>query len=422
MTLASAIKEQARSLGFDLARIIPLGPPRHAPQFAAWLAAGLHGEMAYLAARPNLRADPAALAPGARSIIMLAANYSPGPPPAGWDEPGRGRIARYAWSSDYHDVIKQRLFTLDAFIRHETGRVAPGKACVDTAPFLERDFAQQAGLGFTGKNTVLITPGLGSWTFLAALLVPEALSYDDEPRPEPAPAPPGSESPPGQAHDPARAPAPGRPDAVPLRWRLEGADGAPRVGTCGLCTRCLDACPTHAFAGPYVLDSRRCISYLTIELRGSIPRELRPLLGNWVFGCDVCQEVCPYNRDAAGAAWPALAFDPDRAAPSLLALLALDEAAFRARYRGTAVLRTKRRGLVRNACVAAGNWRDPGVRPALVALLGDAEPLVRGHAAWALGRLGGRAAAAALDRAAAAETDPYVQDEIAAARLAGAAG
>jgi epoxyqueuosine reductase len=416
MTLTLAIKEQARSLGFDLARIIPLGPPRHAPQFAAWLAAGLHGEMGYLAARAELRADPAALAPGARSIIMLAANYNPGPPPAGWDEPGRGRIARYAWSPDYHDVIKQRLFTLDAFIRRVSGRAAPGKVCVDTAPFLERDFAQQAGLGFTGKNTVLITPGLGSWTFLAALLVPEVLIYDDEPR-----AAPTREWPLGQAAGSDVAPTPGRPVAVPLRWQLQGVDGAPRVGTCGLCRRCLTACPTRAFAGPYVLDSRRCISYLTIELRGSIPRELRPLLGNWVFGCDVCQEVCPYNRDTAVATWPELAADPDRAAPSLLALLALDEAAFHARYRGTAVLRTKRRGLVRNACVAAGNWRDPAARPALVALLGDAEPIVRGHAAWALGCLGGRAATAALDRAAATETDPYVQDEIAAARLAGAA-
>ncbi|HEX9118188.1 MAG TPA: QueG-associated DUF1730 domain-containing protein [Anaerolineae bacterium] len=394
MTLAAAIKDEARSLGFDLARIIPMQQPRHAPEFTAWLAAGMQGEMRYLAERAVLRRDPAGLAPGAQSIVVLAANYNPGPLPRGWDNPGHGRIARYAWSPDYHEVIKQRLYALDAFIRGRTGRATPGKACVDTAPFLERDFAMQAGLGFAGKNTVLITPGLGSWTFLAALLVPELLDYDDPPQEVEAPRDAG---------------------AVALRWRLQGADGTARIGTCGTCRRCLGACPTAAFVGPYVLDSRRCISYLTIELRGPIPRDLRPLLGNWVFGCDVCQEVCPYNREAAQGAWPVLVPDPDRAAPPLLALLALDEAAFRSRYRGTALLRTKRRGLVRNACVAAGNWGDPAAQPALVGRLADAEPLVRGHAAWALGRLGGHAARAALERAAAAETDAYVLDEIRAA-------
>ena len=404
-------------------------PPRHASALAEWLAAGMHGEMGYLAERAALRADPAALAPDAATIIMLAANYNPGQPPPGWDDPARGRIARYAWSPDYHDVIKKRLYGLDAFIRQQTGRDTLGKASVDTAPFLERDFALAAGLGFTGKNTVLITPGLGSWTFLAALLVPEVLDYDDAPVEAQGAQSAETFRGPGEDLDVSRRPAAGEqwtPGAEPgspvlPRWRLTGPDGQPRTGTCGSCTRCLGACPTRAFVGPYVLDARRCISYLTIELRGPIPRELRPALGNWVFGCDVCQEVCPYNRDAARASWPALAADPERAAPSLLALLALDEAAFRARYRGTAVLRTKRRGLVRNACVAAGNWGDPAALPALVALLSDGEPLVRGHAAWALGQIGGAHAWRALQSALAGETDPSVQDELAAASLAAGA-
>ncbi len=369
---------------------------------------------------------------------MLAANYNPGPTPPSWNDPGHGRIARYAWSADYHDLIKVRLYALDAFIRGRSGRSTPGKACVDTAPFLERDAALAAGLGFTGKNTVLITPGLGSWTFLAALLVPEILAYDAPVEAEPGggiEGQPGTSDqrgacltgPPEASRDEAAA---GR--ALPRQglgapghdaggrfpaWRLQAPDGRPRIGTCGACTRCLDACPTAAFVGPHILDARRCISYLTIELRGPIPAGLRPALGNWVFGCDVCQEVCPYNRAAPAAAWPALAPDPERAAPSLLDLLALDEAAFRARYRGTAVWRARRRGLVRNACVAAGNWGDPAAVPALRELLRDGEPLVRGHAAWALGRIGGSEAERTLDRALAAEGEGYVRAELTGARL-----
>jgi epoxyqueuosine reductase len=375
MTLTDKILAHALALGFDLAGVMPAGPPLRGAAFSDWLAAGYHGEMAYLAARAAERLNPALLAPGARSAILLAANYNPGPPPAGWDAPALGRFARYAWSADYHAVIKPRLCGLDAFIRGCTGRTTPGKACVDTAALLERDFASQAGLGFIGRNTCLIAPGLGSWTLLAALLVPEVLDVPDTPR----------------------------------SW------------TCGRCTRCLDACPTNALLSPYVLDARRCISYLTVELRGPIPRELRPLMGNWVFGCDVCQEVCPYNRRAAASAWPTLVPDPGRAALPLLELLALDEAGFRARFRGTAVWRAKRRGLVRNACVAAGNclsWEagqgeDRAVVLALTALLADPEPLVRGHAAWALGRIGGAPARQALALAAPAEPDAWVRDEMA---------
>lgn len=387
MTLSDDILAHVQALGFDRAGIIPLGPPAHGAAFADWLAAGYGGEMAYLAARAAERLDPTAWLGDAASLIVVAANYFPGPPPPAWRDPAYGRFARYAWAPDYHDLLKARLYALDAFIRARTGRTAPGKACVDTAPLLERDFAAQAGLGFAGRNTCLITPGLGSWTFLAALAVPEQLAEQTTTKADPS---------------------------IVQRPSYSGHPPSPIVG-CGRCTRCLDACPTAAFVAPHVLDARRCISYLTIELRGPIPRELRPLMGNWVFGCDVCQEVCPYNRTASPArreVWPA---DPARGTLPLLELLALDEAALGARYRRTAILRTKRRGLVRNACVAAGNWGDPAAVPALIALLADPEPLIRGHAAWALGRIGGRAVVAALAARTAAEEDAWVRAEIAAA-------
>jgi epoxyqueuosine reductase len=417
LTLTQDILDQALALGFDIAGVVPAGEPRHAAAFADWLAAGYHGEMAYLAARAAELMDPCLFAPDAQSMILAAAIYAANngdsseegisSHPECFAIEGRasditqGRIARYACGPDYHDAIKPKLYALDAFIRERTGREVLGKVFVDTAPVLERDFAEQAGLGFIGRNCCLITPGLGSWTVLAGLLVPEKL------------------------------------EAGVLK--LE-AGGAPRAAnpSCGRCTRCLDACPIRAFVAPHVLDARRCISYLTIELRSPIPRELRSSMGNWVFGCDVCQEVCPYNRVAAAKTAAAAAksrSDASRAAAadrnpvheggfrnasrdfqspetSLAELLALDEVGFRARFRGTPVLRAKRRGLVRNACVAAGNAGDPALVPALVGLLADDEPLIRGHAAWALGHIGGAAAMRVLELASAVESDPWVREEI----------
>lgn len=387
MALIDDILVHAHDLGFECVGIIPLGPPTRAAAFAEWLAAGYAGEMAYLAARAAERLDPASWLAGQNSLIMLAANYFPGSPPSSWRDPAYGRFARYTWAPDYHDLLKARLFALDAFIRARTGRTTFGRACVDSAPLLERDFAAQAGLGFIGRNTCLIARGVGSWTFLAALAVPERL---DAVR---------------KTQDERRM----------AREEGEGIIHHSSFVGCGRCTRCLDACPTRAFVAPRVLDARRCISYLTIELRGPIPADLRPLMGNWVFGCDVCQEVCPYNRAVTPArpeTWPA---DPTRATVALPELLALDEEGFRRRFRGTAVLRTKRRGLVRNACVAAGNWGDAAALPALIALLADEEPLIRGHAAWAISRIGGPAARQALSRRAGAETDAWVRAEIAAA-------
>jgi epoxyqueuosine reductase len=381
MTVASAaVLDYAIRLGFDAAAVIPVGRAGSAAAFSAWLSAGYHGEMAYMAERAAIRLDPQLLSPGARSMIVTLVNYDAGAPPEEWREPLSGRIARYAWSQDYHEAVKALLFRLDAFIRERTGRTDLGKGCVDTSPILERDFAIQAGLGFSGRNTCLITPGVGSWTFLAVLLAPERLASGLVVRER------GRDA---RLYEPPRA-----------------------TGTCGRCTRCLDACPTAAFVSPHVMDARRCISYLTIELRGAIPLELRPLMDNWVFGCDICQEVCPYNRRPRPADSGVLHRCVE-SAPRLTELLELDEAAFRRRYRGTAVLRTKRRGLVRNACVAAGNSRDPAFTPALVRLLlADSERLVRGHAAWALGRIGGRDELTALRRALAVEADAYVASEI----------
>lgn len=404
MTLVREILARARDLGFDLAGITPLGAPRHGDAFAAWLAAGYHGEMAYLAERAAARLDPAQWAPGARSLIALAVRYGAGAPAPRAAEPRSGRIARYARLPDYHDLIKPKLYALDAFIRARTGRSELGKVFVDTAPVVERDFTEQAGLGFIGRNCCLITPGLGSWTVLAGVMAPEVLEA-------------GS-------------------------WKLEtGNVQQKEYQGCGGCRRCLDACPTHAFVAPHVLDARRCIAYLTIELRGSIPRDLRPLMGNWVFGCDVCQEVCPYNRSMrTGTTGVEASAGPvgnvvDRLGPPiqrpeappvkqefrdagldgslpLAELLSLDEAGFRAGFRGTPVLRAKRRGLVRNACVAAGNSGDPALIPPLLLLLHDPEPLVRGHAAWALARIDGAEARRALARALAVETDPRVRAEL----------
>ena len=400
----SKILNFAADIGFGIAGVIPVGAPRHAAARGNWLAAGYHGEMAYLANRAAERMDPILFAPGARSMILVAATYAANNTRSGeegtrahpecfaiegCDPPiARGRIARYAWGPDYHDVIKPKLYALDAFIRARTGRAAQGKVFVDTAPVLERDFAEQAGLGFIGRNCCLITPGLGSWTFLAGIMVPEELETGI--------------------------------------LKLE-AGGAPRAANpgCGRCTRCLDACPTRAFVAPRVLDARRCISYLTIELPGPIPLELRPLMGNWVFGCDVCQEVCPYIKQVCAGQGchseqiergPVMMASDERRI-SLADLLAMDDAGFRAQFRGTAVLRAKRRGLVRNACVAAGNSGDTELVPALIMLLSDAEPLVRGHAAWALGRIGGEDAARALAQALAGEDDAWVRDDITQAML-----
>jgi epoxyqueuosine reductase len=377
------IRDRARALGFDLAAIIPAEATASATASAtdayrAWLAHGYQGEMGYLA-RPDAvarRADLARTLPGVRSVVVVGLNYHTRPLPAYLrDDPSRGIVASYAWGPDYHDRMLPRLEELAAIVQDETGRPTAHRAYVDTGPLLERALAVRAGLGFLGRNTNLIHPRLGSWLFLGEILL-------------------ATDLPPTEAHEETAG------------------------GTCGRCTRCLRACPTAAFPAPYVLDARRCISYLTIELKGPIPRDLRPLIGNRIFGCDICQEVCPWNRRfarpaAPAALWPAPPIEV--MAPPLLELLALDEEAFGRRFAGSPIKRAKRRGLLRNVAVALGNGGDPAAVPGLARALGDAESLVRGHAAWALGRIGTAPARRALGQALAAEGDVWVQDEIASA-------
>jgi len=344
MVTSEAIKARARELGFNLVGMTRAVPSPQVDAYFRWIDAGMHGTMGYMA-RPDRQArrrDLNVILPGVRSLIVVGLDYRTNIPDELLHDPARGRIASYAWGLDYHEVIAPRLETLAQLLD------AQARVYVDTGAVLERSHAHEAGLGFTGKNTMLIHPRRGSTFFIGEILTDLELDIYDEPG---------------------------------------------RATLCGTCTRCLAACPTNAFPRPHVLDARRCISYLTIEHKGWIARELRPLMGNWVFGCDVCQEVCPFQRFAplTGelALYPA---DTGRAAPLLLGLLALDSTAFRARYDGSPIMRIGRDRLVRNACIAAGNWGSDTAVPALEMLLRDPNPLVRGHAVWALGMIGSSAA------------------------------
>jgi epoxyqueuosine reductase len=343
------ITELARELGFHRAAIVPIEAPRRHALYTSWLADGHAGGMAYLAAPEHVgpRADLRTLLDSARTLVVVALAYDRADPiPI---TALTGKIARYARGEDYHLVLRDRLVALADRIAKELGHAVATRPCVDTAPVLEREWAERGGLGFVAKNTMLIAPGLGSYAVLGELLIDAEL---------PATAPPTLED-------------------VPK----------PR---CGKCTACLDACPTRAFVGAYTLDARRCISYLTIEHHGILPRELRPLIGTWIFGCDVCQEVCPFN---AGAGEP-----PDsqlrprsvqHALPDLVALAALNTNQLRQFVRRTALRRAPRPVLRRNIAVALGNTGDPAAIPALVAMLADSHAIVRLHAIWALAQLGG---------------------------------
>jgi epoxyqueuosine reductase len=335
---ADAIKTLARELGFDVVGIAAAHAADGFERFQEWLNRGFAGEMAYMSQHADARRDPRSILPQVRSVVMLGLNYKPARLPA-----RTGKVARYALGADYHDVLREKLNALLARIQLEHPGVQ-GRGVVDTAPLLERDFARRAGLGWIGKNTMLIHKRLGSYLFLGALLLDLEL----------------------------RADAPF--DAF----------------HCGTCTRCLDACPTGAFEGPGWLDARRCISYLTIELRSSVPAELRPGLGDWLFGCDVCQEVCPWNRKAPDSVEPAFAPRPEYEALDILELARLSETDFRRLFRGTALMRSKRRGFVRNVLLVLGNVGDASALPVLDELERDPEPLVREAAAWARTRIGQR--------------------------------
>jgi epoxyqueuosine reductase len=362
--LTTELKLRATELGFLLAGVCPAVAPAGAARLDQWLAAGYAGQMNYLADRREAYADPRHVLDGARSVLMLAMSYRTAEPaPAG---AGQGRISRYAWgAADYHDLIRDRLTELADWLRQREP-AAQVRGVVDTAPLLEREFAQLAGLGWIGKHTLLLNRTAGSWFFLAALLTDLELV----------------------------------------------ADAPHETDHCGTCRACLDACPTDAFPQPYVLDASRCISYLTIELKEAIPIELRVGVGDWLFGCDVCQEVCPWNTHAPLSRQAE--FEPlaENNPIALAALFDLDEAAFRDRFRHTPLWRPKRRGLLRNAAIVLGNRPTPAALPALVKALGDSEPLVRGAAAWALGNFTEPAARDALEKRLPLERDPEVLGEI----------
>ena len=331
---ATQVKGAAYALGFDLVGITRLGPAETAPQFREWLAKGYAGTMGYLARGANKRDDTRRVVEGAVSAVVVAMNYGGTQPP--------GPIARYARGRDYHDVMVDRLNELLSRIRSAVAPGVNGKPYVDTGPILERELARRAGLGWFGKNTNLINPRLGSFFFIGSLLVDLELEAD----------------PPFAADH------------------------------CGTCTRCLAACPTDAFVAPRTLDATRCISYLTIELREDIPEALRTQMGELVFGCDICQDVCPWNHKFSRAVTdPGLQPDPRSAQSDPAELLGLSEEGFRGRFRNSAVLRTKRRGLARNAAIALGNRARPGDALVLDRALRDPDALVRTHATWALERL-----------------------------------
>lgn len=345
------ILAQAESIGFDLCAVTDARPAPRGAAFLEWLKAGYHGGMQWLERDPPRRIDPARVLPGAKSMVVVGlAYYVAEPDPAWWDDPLRGRIARYAWVPDYHDRMEPMLAELGRVIEERFGSPVGMRWYVDTGPVLEREHAARAGLGFIGKNTLLISPRFGSYLLLGEILLDVELT-----------------------------PAGPEPDA-------EGGEG-----TCGSCRRCQDLCPTHAFPAPWILDSTRCISYLTIEHKGSIPENLRPLMKNWIFGCDECQTVCPWVRQFSRPSSRPVEtkVDPDLVAPPLLELMAMDGPGFNQRFKGYPMLRTRRNRMLRNVAVALGNSGRPEAQPVLEKALGDANPLVAEHARWALQRLEG---------------------------------
>ncbi len=367
MAVEDDIKALARSIGFDRVRIADAAPfARDEAAALQRVRDGLMDGLAwYTEERVRRMNRPEALLEGARSIISLALGYDTGDPPPKRGAPLRGSVARYAWGRDYHSLIKAKLRRFARAMPSALGYAPRMRWFVDDGPLNDRAVAERSGIGWFGKNTNILTTTHGSWVFLAAVVTD----------------------------------APLKPDA-------------PLKKTCGECVRCIPACPTDAIVAPFVIDNRRCISYLTIELRGSIPRDLRPLMGDWVFGCDICQEVCPVNRKAALSREADLAKRRDFDAPELIPLLSLDDAAFRKRFEGSPIRRAKRAGLQRNVCVALGNIGDPAAVPALANALRSDEPLVREHAAWALGRIGGADATAALRAALATETNDNAAAEM----------
>ena len=348
--LKAELVDFAREIGFDSCRVTACAPPPHADEFENWLEAGEAGEMHYMERGEEKRRDPQKVLPGARSIVVLALNYFQGEEarrsPAfatlrrGRQTAATGSIARYAWGDDYHDVIAARLDKIDNFLRDVGGTQ---RCYVDTGPILERDHAAAAGVGWHGKSTMLIDPKLGTWFFLAEVLT-----------------------------------------------TLELPPDAAQQDRCGTCERCMTACPTGAITGAHRLDARRCISYLTIELKGAIPLEFRPLMGDRIFGCDDCLDACPWNRFAQVSRESSFAARRSTVGIALRDYLSLSDEEFREMFRNSPIKRVKRRGFLRNVCVALGNVGDSNDLPALQRAATDAEPLIVEHANWAIAQIKNR--------------------------------
>jgi epoxyqueuosine reductase len=370
------LEERAGEAGFDLVGVARAEPlEAGAERLREWQEAGMAADMGYMHRPVELLSNPRKLQKSARSVVSLGVSYYPGDHPE--NTGGGGRVARYAWGRDYHEVIKGRLFRLRGELEEDLGVRIKARGFTDAVPLLERSAAQHAGLGFFGRNSCLINARVGSYFFIADLIVDLELEPD----------PPGA-------------------------------------GTCGRCTRCMDRCPTGAIKAPGVVDARLCISYLTIENRGEIPRNLRPSIGDWAFGCDVCQEICPYNKTkAARSRWSEFSGEagagPYLEIEEVLGIRSDEE--FERRFAGTPLTRPGRAGLLRNCCVAAGNLGLEEAVPALVRCLREDEsPLVRSHAAWALGEIGGTEDS--LREAAEGESDPSCLEEIRLALAGGTAG
>ncbi len=368
--MRQGVDQAAHDAGFDLVAVASADAFASEREEALQrIDAGLMDGLPWFnAQRVKRGTDPETLLPGARSIISLGWNYSPPDDALASDD--QGVIARYARGRDYHRVMKRRMRRMVLDLTERLGDRFAARWYVDDGPMLDRAAAARGGLGWFGKNGNILNPTYGSWLLLGQIITDLPLVAD-----------------------------------------------APLAKTCGQCSRCMPACPTDAIVAPYVVDNRRCISYLTIEHKGAIPIEFRASMGNWVFGCDICQEVCPVNRKAKATGDPNFG-RTDLSSVDLVELLDMTDEQFRQRFAGTPIMRAKRVGMQRNACVALGNSGDPAAVPALARTLQSAPPLVRQHAAWALGRIGGDAARVSLTRALANESDPDVCSEIRLALVA----
>lgn len=363
--ITNLIKDKAMQIGFDLIGISPVGDYPESQYFKKWLAKGYHAGMDYMDRNGKEREDVRNVVPGARSVISCALNYNSDIPySTEMSDPKRGWISRYAWSEDYHFRVKEMIDQLKSYVKDVSESELNSRAYVDTGPVLERSYAKYAGIGWTGKNTCIINQEIGSWLFLSEIITDIELEYDN--------------------------PAPDR---------------------CGTCTKCIDACPTDAIRQPYVLDSNRCISYLTIENKGEIPEDKREGIGNNIFGCDICQDVCPWNREAGTGddkSWP----EQDLYAPELSRMISLKDGGFNKKFRKSPLKRAKRRGFLRNVLVAIGNSADRSHIGQVEECLEDKEPLVRSHAVWALWKLEGVSCFDKLSVMLSTENDEVVRNEI----------